>query len=198
MKLLGLDTETGGIESPDVSLLTASFVIFNESLKPLDKFNLAVKPNPVNGRTNYVVQSEALAVNKINLIEHDKVAITYKEGGTALYNWLQDKKNKYGKLTPFGNLVQGDISKLTRTLISLGAWGGFVDNRVIELTSIGKNLQLMGKIHQKQSLSIGALADFFEIKVDKALLHTAEYDVMIGAEILREYNKLLCSTKGTS
>lgn len=190
MKLLGIDTETGGLDSPDVSLLTASFVIFSPTYKILDKLSLNLKPDLVNGRTNFVIQAEALAVNKIDLIEHNKIAISYKEGGTLLYNWLQDKKNKYGKLTPFGNLVQGDISKIVRTLISLGTWGTFVDNRVIELTSIGKNLQIQGKIHEKQSLSLGALADFFEIKVDKSLLHTAEYDVILGAEILKAYNKL--------
>ena len=191
MTLLGIDTETTGL-LPESQLLTLYMGIVDDNFKIIQSLDLKIKPDPINGRTVYShIEVEALAVNKINLIDHDKVAITYKQAKTIVYKWLEEMYSLYDYLTPFGNMVQGDVDKICECLISRGAWDNFCDRRVIELSGIGKTLQLMGKIPETQSLSLSKISKYFEMQVDDNLLHTAKYDVEVGAFILKKYLDLL-------
>jgi hypothetical protein len=168
--------------------------ILDDNFKIIQSLDLKIKPDPINGRTVYShIEVEALAVNKIDLIDHDKVAITYKQSKTIVYKWLEEMYSLYGHLTPFGNMVQGDVDKICECLISRGAWDNFCDRRVIELSGIGKTLQLMGKIPETQSLSLSKISKYFEMQVDDNLLHTAKYDVEVGAFVLKKYLDLLKS-----
>ena len=191
MTLLGIDTETTGL-LPESQLLTLYMGIVDDNFKIIQSLDLKIKPDPINGRTVYShIEVEALAVNKIDLIDHDKVAITYKQSKTIVYKWLEEMYSLYGHLTPFGNMVQGDVDKICECLISRGAWDNFCDRRVIELSGIGKTLQLMGKIPETQSLSLSKISKYFEMQVDDNLLHTAKYDVEVGAFVLKKYLDLL-------
>lgn len=191
MTLLGIDTEATGLP-PEAQLLTLYMGILDDNFKIIQSLDLKIKPDPINGRTVYShIEVEALAVNKIDLIDHDKVAITYKQSKTIVYKWLEEMYSLYGHLTPFGNMVQGDVDKICECLISRGAWDNFCDRRVIELSGIGKTLQLMGKIPETQSLSLSKISKYFEMQVDDNLLHTAKYDVEVGAFVLKKYLDLL-------
>jgi hypothetical protein len=191
LTLLGIDTETTGL-LPESQLLTLYMGIVDDNFKIIQSLDLKIKPDPINGRTVYShIEVEALAVNKIDLIDHDKVAITYKQSKTIVYKWLEEMYSLYGHLTPFGNMVQGDVDKICECLISRGAWDNFCDRRVIELSGIGKTLQLMGKIPETQSLSLSKISKYFEMQVDDNLLHTAKYDVEVGAFVLKKYLDLL-------
>ena len=191
MTLLGIDTETTGL-LPESQLLTLYMGIVDDNFKIIQSLDLKIKPDPINGRTVYShIEVEALAVNKIDLIDHDKVAITYKQSKTIVYKWLEEMYSLYGHLTPFGNMVQGDVDKICECLISRGAWDNFCDRRVIELSGIGKTLQLMGKIPETQSLSLSKISKYFKMQVDDNLLHTAKYDVEVGAFVLKKYLDLL-------
>ena len=191
MTLLGIDTETTGL-LPESQLLTLYMGVVDDNFKIIQSLDLKIKPDPINGRTVYShIEVEALAVNKIDLIDHDKLAITYKQAKTIVYKWLEEMYSLYGYLTPFGNMVQGDVDKIFECLISRGAWDNFCDRRVIELSGIGKTLQLMGKIPETQSLSLSKISKYFEMQVDDNLLHTAKYDVEVGAFVLKKYLDLL-------
>lgn len=175
---------------PGANLLTATFIVFDLELNPLKKLRLWVKPDPVDGRTIFQVEPEALAVNKIDLIEHDKKSITYKEAKPILYQWLSETSAEYGYLIPFGNQVQGDINKITETIISKNSWSQFVDRRVIELSSLGQTLKVMGKIPFEASLSLGSIAKTLGIPFCEDSWHDDEYDVNLGASVLAEYMRL--------
>jgi len=193
MTLLGIDTESGGIfRSGEImpSLLSLNMSIVDSNFNIQEKFDLLLKPEPINGRVNYVIQAEALKVNGINLIEHDLEAINYKDSKGRIYKWLNSMKSKYGNLTPFGNCVQGDVDIITWFTISPDSWENLVDRRVIELTSIGKCLQFMGLIPEDQSLSLSKIAEYLGVKVDDTQTHTADYDVWLGAKTLEAYLKL--------
>jgi hypothetical protein len=169
--------------------------VLDENFKCIQSLDLLVKPD-INkdergGRSIYSLQAEAMAVNKIDLIHHDSVAITYKEAKPIVYQWLQDMNSIYGYLTPFGNLVGQDIDKICESVISRGAWESFVDRRVIELSSLGKTLQSLGKIPETQSLSLSKISEYFGFEVDKDLLHTAQYDVEVGVFVLKKYMELM-------
>lgn len=194
MTLLGLDIETTGIHSTS-NLLTLYMGVMDENLKVIQALDLKVKPEPDKnergGRSIYCIQAEAMSINQIDLNEHDKVAITYKEAKPIVYKWLEEMYAIYGFLTPFGNLVGQDISKICECLISRNSWDNFVDRRVIELSSIGKALQLLGKIDENQSLSLPKISEFFGMDLDEKMLHTAQYDVEVGAFVFKKYLELL-------
>jgi len=49
----------------------------------------------------------------------------------------------------------------------------------------------MGKIPETQSLSLSKISKYFEMQMDDNLLHTAKYDVEVGAFVLKKYLDLL-------
>ena len=194
MTLLGLDIETTGLHT-DCNLLTLYMGIVDKNYKIQDSLDLKLKPNPSleerGSRAIYSIQPEAMTINKIDLYQHDLEALAYKDAKTMVYQWLQAMNQKYGELTPFGNLVSQDINKITDCVISKPSWENFVDRRVIELSAICKTLQLLRKIPESQSLSLKKIAEYFGVYVDVTRLHTAEYDVLIGAEVLKCYTSLM-------
>ena len=91
-RFLAFDAETGGIGA-DKALLTLYFIVLNEKFEVLDELDLRIKPND----DIYHVTAEALEINKINLVEHDKVALTDKAAGQVLYPFLE-KHSEKGKI----------------------------------------------------------------------------------------------------
>jgi hypothetical protein len=189
MVLLGIDTESGGI-SQEFDLLTLSLSVIID-FEIVESLNLKVKPDPVNGRTQFFVQAEALRVNGIDLAQHDLEAITYSESKKIIYEWLKEMKGKYGKLLPFGNGISRDIQLITRYTISSKSWDQFVKRNPIELTSIGNCLKLMGLIPEDQSLALSNIAEHFGATIDPDVVHTAEYDVWLGIQALKGYSSLM-------
>jgi|APGre2960657404_1045060.scaffolds.fasta_scaffold67122_1 hypothetical protein len=189
MTLLGIDTESGGI-SPDYDLLTFTMCIIKdyEIVRTID---MKLKPDPIDGRSSYYVQAEALGVNGINIPEHDLKAMPYKESKQFIYDWLKDAKNDFGKLLPFGNGVSRDIQLITKFTISPKTWETVVMKNPIELTSIGNNLKMLGLIPMEQSLALSKIASYFGVEIDEEKVHTAEYDVWLGTQVLKHYNQLI-------
>jgi len=187
LTLLGIDCETTGVQSGS-QLLTFYMGVLDDNFQIIQSLDLRIKPDPIDGRTVYShVEVEALDVNKINLVDHDKSAITYKQARPIVYKWLEEMHSMHGRLNPFGNMVNGDVDKICECLISRSAWENFCDRRVIELSGIGKTLQLMGKIPETQSLSLSKISKYFGMQLDDNLLHTAKYDVEVGAFVLKKY-----------
>jgi hypothetical protein len=194
MTLLGIDLETTGLHE-SANILTSYFGVLDNNFKVIQSLDLKLKPD-INkdergGRSIYSIQVEAMNVNKIDLLDHDSVAISYKEAKPIVYKWLEEMRSLYGELTPFGNMVRGDISKICECLLSRGSWDNFCDRRIIELSSLGKTLQLLGKIPETQSLSLSQISKYFGLQVDEDLLHTAKYDVEVGVFVLKKYMELM-------
>jgi hypothetical protein len=115
----------------------------------------------------------------------------YKESKQFIYDWLKDAKNDFGKLLPFGNGVSRDIQLITKFTISPKTWETVVMKNPIELTSIGNNLKMLGLIPMEQSLALSKIASYFGVEIDEEKVHTAEYDVWLGTQVLKHYNQLI-------
>jgi len=184
MNLLGIDTETGGLLD-GASLLTVQLsVVSLDQFCVMDSLNLKLKPNPISGRSMYNVEAEALAINKINLIEHDAAAMTYKESKQVIYDFLHQASVKYGKLIPFGQNVADDIKLITDYTISIDTWNSFCSRKVLDTITLGVFAQLQGKIPFSQSLGLGSLCEHLGIEVDKSQLHNEAYDVELNTKLL--------------
>lgn len=199
---IALDTETGGI-GLDKSLLTAHFIFFtlknDNTLNIFDELNLKIKPND----GVYKVTGEALAINGINLAEHDKVAITEKEAGTQLYNKLRtlkvggftDKSNIESKYIPVGHNLAGDILHIKDKLISAGSWENFVSYRSIDTCSIAQFLRTTGHLPDAISCSLVELTKHFNIQVDGDA-HNEIYDTYCTLYLFQCMKMLLANEKG--
>ena len=206
MKYLVTDVETGGLKG--TSLLSAYFGVLDENLNLLDELELFVRPD----NHQYVVTAEALGINKINLIEHEKKAITYKEAGTKLFNFLEvnssfpkymipegsditklklnDHQIGWGieKLEPLGHNVSFDIIRIKEDLISEGSWLKFVSYRLMDTGGIGNFLKKQGKIPKEISGSLSSYATHFG--VDYTGAHDAKCDCQITVAVFKEMLKL--------
>lgn len=177
-KYIGLDTETGGSTS-ECSLLSVYFQILDENLLPLGELDLFIKPND----DLYHVTAEGLGVNHINLVEHDKIAITEGKASQMLYAFLQ-QYNPQGKekLVPVGHNVAFDIERVKRTLLK--SWDTYVSYRKLDTGSIAQFMKAKKLLPDSVSGSLGSLMEHFAIPVE-GTLHTAKSDTLGTVAVLR-------------
>ncbi len=181
---LALDIETGGI-GHDKSLLSLFMAFLGENCEVRSELDLKIKPD--NGI--YHVTAEAMAINKIDLIEHDKTAITYREAGTKVYDFLNAASRlTTTQLIPLGHGVSFDCAFIKNTIISEGSWNKFVSYRSLDTSPISRFLMLTGKL-PKLSGSLESLTKHFGIK-PVGPFHEAKTDVMASIEVFKRLLEL--------
>jgi len=183
-KLLFLDIETGAT-GLDKSLLSAYFATFNQDFDLLGELDLKLIPDDGVFHVK-AAPGHGLAINQINLIEHAKTAITYKEGSTLLFKYLKSMFELEPKimLTPVGHNVKFDIIHLTDKLVSVGSWNSFVSYRTMDTCSIAKFLQFQGKLPSEATCGLQDLAKFFNVKINGDA-HEAKADVLTCVEVFK-------------
>ena len=178
---IALDVESGGID-PSFSLLTFYLAILDEHLDVMHELDLKVKPDD----GVYIIAGEALRVNGINLAVHDLEAITYKEAGTQIYDFLH-RVNPGGKfkLIPVGHNVAFDIKFLCTHTLSKKSWDKFVGYRTLDTGTISMFLMKTGKIPEMNA-SLGSLAKYCGIEFEA---HTARGDTLATVGVMKEFLK---------
>jgi hypothetical protein len=178
-----LDGEMGGI-GLDKSLLTMYFRVTDKDFNLVDELYLYLKPND----NIYRVTGEAMSINKINLVEHDWKSVTYKEGGTALYNFLSKNSiNIVGsiKLVPVGHGMNGDLDHIWDKLISRNTWETFISYRRLDTSVALQFLKACDLFPDTVSGSLDSLIQHFGIKVE-GNLHDARTDTLCTLECLKK------------
>jgi hypothetical protein len=188
---IALDCEMGGIDLK-YSLLTAYFVILTDDLQPRSELYLRLKPDD----GDYIVCGEALGVNKINLAEHDKVAVPYHEGRSQIGKWLRDTLGAPGrdKLRAIGHNVNGDIRFVWQYLYARQKWETYVSYRQLDTATICQFLKDNGKLPKAVdgpegvSGSLMSLVRYLGIPYKEEELHDAKVDTLLTVEV---YKRLL-------
>lgn len=178
-----MDCEMGGRDLK-YSLLTSYLMVTDENFKIIGSLSLKVKPDD----GDYLVSGQGMSVNKINLMEHDKIAIPYKQAKPLLYDFLKQHANG-GRLTPVGHGVRGDIDFLLKYLISPGSWEQYCTYHYMDTSVILQYLRAIGKMPVDQDGSVGALAKYLGIPVNGDL-HDEEVDTKTTAAILEKFVSL--------
>jgi DNA polymerase III epsilon subunit-like protein len=184
-KFIAFDIESGGVDV-ETSLLTVYFAILDDNLNQIDELDLYLKPN--DGKP-YVVTPGGLAVNKINLIEHDKIAISYSEAGQLLVKFLKKHSVGAGKLTPLGHNVPFDIDGVTYHLLGRKTWNQFVSYKIQDTQQCATFLQRKGLI-PGISISLSNLQEFLQITIPNGVAHEAKYDTLVTIEVYKRLLKL--------
>ncbi len=175
---LPLDCESGGL-TEGVALLSTHLAVCDTSFNIIDELELLTKPND----GHYLVTAEALSVNRINLIEHDKVALTYSAAGQELRNFLwKYSKNGAIKMVPVGKNVGGDVKWITDNLLGMKTWNQFVSYRLYDITTLVTYLKRMGKLPQDAPESLSGIAKFLGINAE---WHTARGDCLASIKVVK-------------
>jgi DNA polymerase III epsilon subunit-like protein len=163
--------------------------LFDEQFNFIDELYLYLKPPD----GNYVVTAEGLRINKIDLVKHDLIAITYKEGATKLYDFIKKHSNDgKNRLYPVGQNVGFDIGHIHEKLLQKKNWDKFCSYRVRDTGVVGGFLQDVGYIDEAVSGGLSTLLDFFKIKYQKDQLHDAKVDAVCT---LKLYEAMLKTQK---
>ena len=182
---LPMDCESGGL-SENVSLLSVYLQVVDSNWNVLDSLNLFTKPND----GVYLVEAGGLEINKINLVEHDKVASSYSDAGQQLYRFLNKNSNQGKiKLIPLGKNVSGDVAWVNKHLLNKGNWEKFCSYRTMDISPFARALQIQGKIPSEIGLSLFSLYDWLKTKnlVPDVVgnPHEAEYDTKLTVAVFR-------------
>lgn len=188
-KYLAFDCETGGLDPKRHSLLEIAFVVCDENLNVIDTLNLKLKDQKTNA--TFSVTPGALACNKIDIIEHNKSAITYEEGKAQLLAFLE--KHKDNKFIPLGHNVNFDFGFVYEYLMPKVEFDKFVDYHIRDTAVLGGCLKdcSIGPDGRKYSLSHWAA--FLNIPIDEEALHSALVDVLLTIEVYKKIVLLLKS-----
>lgn len=177
-RYLVLDTETGGLDPEQHSLLTVAFSLLKDDFSVIAELDLPIKHDP------YRVQPKALTVNNINLIEHDKNAFSVDDAHFQIeaLSWNHALPDKTNPVTPVGWNVEFDLKMVQQQLYPIK---NVVSYRVLDLQTINHfltfhSLSIKGGLHM--------VAEYHGIPVVNA--HTARGDVDICVQLLRKFAQL--------
>lgn len=184
-KYIALDCETGGVAN-NTSLLTAYLAVLDEQLNIVEDLYLNCKPSD----GVYVVTGKAMEINGIDLKEHDKAALAYKECGGILYTFL---KNNYkdSKLIPLGHGVKFDCLRMITHLVSQGTWDNFVSYRVLDTATIALFLIDMRLLPIDLSCSLDSLVKHFKIGEQGKNNHNAKKDTFFSIEVYKKFKSIM-------
>lgn len=189
-RFLAFDCETGGL-AKERSLLTVYFVALDQDFRVLGELDLKIKPDDDGP---YLVDGQALEVNGINLVEHDKVAIPMKEAKRRLYEFLSKHKPEgSGKLIPIGQNIWFDIDCVNRHMLAKKVWDQFVSYHPVDTAGIATVMKLLGIIPRQEKTRLTNLAQMFNVPLTNA--HDAKADTVATIKVLRAMLKALAKGK---
>lgn len=178
---IAVDVETGGL-GLGVSLLTAYIAVLDQNFEFVEELELAMKPDD----KVYHVTAEALAINKIDLIKHDKDEKTVSFGKAGeLFRALIAKHSNNGKnkLIPLGHNVAFDMEQLYHNVLNKKESQNYVSYRLLDTGSTGRFLIVAGKIPETVTGSLGSYVKHLNVKEREA--HTARGDVEMTIDVMK-------------
>lgn len=179
-KYLVIDTETGGL-TVQSSLLSVCFLTFDEDFNKRYTLNLFLKPDD----EIYRVKTSALYLNKIDLIQHDKIAETYFSTKNKIQQFLGcESFGGRHKLQLIGKNVDFDLMFIFEYLYSKEDWEKYVSYRKIDISSLIQTLKIAGKLPPDISTSQESIAKFLGIENPK--IHEAENDCIVTFQIFQK------------
>lgn len=182
MKILAFDSETGGLDPKDSSLLTAYFEILDDNFNTIDSLDLRVKPDDNLIKAN----PKALEINKIDIEKHKTEAMTYSQAALELSKFLAKHSSKYEKLVPVAHNIDFDLGFVYEYLMGKSAWENHVSYRKLDTANLANFFALCGWIPKGQKFNLGDLAKFLEIEFD-GQAHSAKADTKVMIGILKQF-----------
>lgn len=177
-KYIAFDTETTGLDSIKNNLLTVCFVILDESLQELSRFSYNIKHD------EYTLSTKAMKVNKIDLIQHEKNALTIKEANKDLTGKLKKLNAEY-RLVPIAHNINFDILFIKNSgLLPEHEYSKYISYNGLDTIVLCQFSKLTGILPSDLPISLMSLCKHFNINVTGEL-HTCEADILATIEVLK-------------
>lgn len=181
-KILFIDTETGGIDPANNSLLSLALVVWKES-----EIGASMEILIDDGVLN--VTQKALEINGIDLEEHKKNAVSPALAIEKLNGFLKQHFQDDEKITLGGHNITFDVNFLNTFLTRNGfSFQQRFSHRFVDTATILFYLYLTGKLKSKITSSQDAF-DYFGIPVEGR--HTALGDVIATARLFSRLVSIL-------
>lgn len=180
MKTLVIDTETTGLSPRFNKTLTVGMLLIDVEknfLDIIDSKHIFIK------HENYNANPFALRINKINLEEHHKIALTPSVACKKINSFVE--KNNLCETPLLGHNIRFDKGFLAALFEEANSENKF-NEESIDTMQIWKHLKSKNLAPWHLRNSLGTLAEFF--KVDYSKSHNALEDCNITAQV---YNKML-------
>lgn len=179
-KIVFFDVETGGLNEEKHSLLSIGLAVYQNNIK-LDEIELFLKEE------KYIVDEDAMKVNKINLDKLKEIGITEDQAVKEITQFI---KRNFGNdlATLAGHNVYFDMAFLKRFLRKNNVpFNELFSHRTIDTCSIMKFLGQVNIIPNKID-SLTKASNYFNILIEDTERHGALYDANLTASIY--YNLL--------
>ena len=179
MKILFMDTETGGLNEEKHSLLTIAFAVYSNGKIVAEK-EFFVK------HKEYLVTPVALSINKIDLVEHDKIAT---ESNIVVKEIIEFIRENFGDVKPViaGHNIDFDYKFIDKLFQNENEFlGEYVSHRKIDTCTLVNFLKATGRI-DIESASLEASIKYFQIQTNAR--HTAKDDVRATIDLFEAINK---------
>lgn len=189
MRFVALDTEHGGF-GEQRTLLSLYMAALDDQFNVLGELDLKIKPN--NGV--YHVQAQAMSVNKIDLVKHDKEATSESQAGQLVREFLKKHSDDGAdKLIPIGQNVAGDIEIIAEEILKKDNFKDFVSYRVLDTGAIAAFFRLpaLRLIPIEVNGGLESLLDYYGVEQDKSTLHTAKGDTWAAIKVLKKQIKVI-------
>lgn len=171
---LAYDCETGGLNPLTDSLLSVYLAIYSLDFKRIAHMLLLLK------HSTYHVETGALRVNGINLVEHDSQAIPEGDCEVMLKSFLDSEDATY---VPVGHNVEFDTAFLDA---NFAGFRNRISHRKLDTAVIGRFLKLQGKLPSDLS-GLETYCNHFNIPIRA---HDPQEDTEATVRLLQEFIKL--------
>jgi len=172
-KYFCFDTETGGL-SERASLLTLYGIVTDENLEPVDSISLKLKPSD----GVFLIEGQALEINKIDLAKHTRVADTYEVGAKKLKEFLsRHVENHTRKMDIIGqNVIEFDIPRVKNFLLSDEEFSYYFSRETKDTKVQGIFLKTLGIIPETVNSSLITQLKYFFPDLNTEGHHDAKWD----------------------
>jgi hypothetical protein len=176
---IALDLEHGGTQQG--SILSLALEVTDSRFRSLGTLSLDLKPND----GHYRVTAGSLEVTKLNLVEHEKTAITCSKAGQVLREFLvQHSQGGKVKLTPVGHGIEGDLRLISEQVLGETTLYMYLSYLALDTGVITRYLQALPnpKIPPTQPCTLSSLVEYFNLGDFK--FHTALGDAQATLKLL--------------
>lgn len=170
------DFETGGYENS--SILTFYGAVTDEKFNIIDEIELHIKPD--DGL--YKIEAQALVVNKIDIIAHDKKAKKESDCRDLIRQFIYKNTNSWEfHLYPAGHNVYFDNRLLKDHFFP--DYNDFFFRHNLDTGTLAVLLKQVGKLPEDLKISLSNLATHYGINASGA--HESRADVLLTIAVLK-------------
>lgn len=185
---LFFDTETGGL-TPDHSLLTVSAIVTDRNFDIVTVHDMDPGVYIRLKYAQYVTHPRAMAVNQIDLRDHDENGFTVEEGREIFESFVKEGLAATGasKLIPAGHNVPFDMRFVHAYLLPEAQWSKYFTHPALDTCAIARFFTAANLL--TGGCGLPALREKFGIATGVA--HNAENDNLATVLLAKKFLNLM-------